>query len=124
MSFKDQIALDVAQVFLNPSEFADMILYNGKSIPANIMLGHDRDKGNTFTETGQAARACFWVSAADVSEPAACDTIQVQEVAFLSPFFPVNIKDVKWQVSRVLVTEGGMHKIEATTSESALQMRW
>lgn len=106
VSFKDLLDADVA-VFLNTSEFADRVTYNGAQIDAVFEPGPDAQAGNAFTGPaghGQADRAVLWVRVTDVSAPRQGDR--------------VNLGANEWRVARVLESGGGMHKLECTAREA------
>lgn len=102
MTLKDQMNDDVS-VFLNTEEFAKTVTYNGAEIKAVVVLEVDRDKGNTFSNRGQSARAVISVACADVVSPQQGDRI---------------IGDYDWQVARILETDEAMHKLECIANES------
>lgn len=106
MTHKLQMAADVVS-FLNVNEFADSIYYNGATaaISAVVEIGEDAANGNTFTSAGSAARCIVNVAATAIPSPAVGAAI-----THLSR---------TWHVARVLETDGIMHRIECTASESA-----
>jgi len=76
MSLKDQIAADVASVFLNTGELAETVQINGSgSAVAVVEVGEDPAKGNGVGSQGSAAKARIWVSAEDLPNPNGSDTI-------------------------------------------------
>jgi hypothetical protein len=78
MSLKDQIAADVASVFLNTGELAETVQVNGSgSAVAVVEVGEDPAKGNGVGvgSGGSAAKARIWISAEDLPNPNGSDTI-------------------------------------------------
>ena len=105
MTHKSQMVADVA-TYLNTDENADLVYYNAATAPiaAVVELGDDAGKGNAFGSQGQAARAFFHVSAADVPSPAVGDS-------FL-------FASVTWRMDRIAESDGIMHKLECSSGES------
>lgn len=106
MALKDQMAADVAAIFLNTSEFAESITYNGMPLLAIVELGEDRADGNEFTNEGLSARATVWISASDVPTPCQGDII-------------IRNSDLsRWEVARVVESGGGMHRLLCVSRQS------
>jgi hypothetical protein len=106
MTLKEQMAADVAAIFLNEDELAEQVTHNGTEILAVVELGEDRTAGNEFTGDGQSARATIWVSASDVPAPQQGDTI-------------IRTADsTSWTVARIVRSGGGMHALACVARES------
>lgn len=103
MTLKDNIAADILMI-MNPDEGAESITYNGVAMLAIPEIGSDNVKGNTFTRTGSAADANFWILEVDVPKPVGGDKIMH--------------KGVKWTVARVATSAGGLQKVAVTGKES------
>lgn len=104
MSLKEQLAQD-ADVFLNTSEFAEPLLYNGASIQAVLERGLEFAPGNTFTGEGQSARAELQVAVMDVPSPKPQDIVETDD-------------GICWQVARILDSDAAMHRLELISQES------
>lgn len=76
MGLKEQIAADVASVFLNTGELAETVTVNGSgSAVAVVEVGEDPAKGNGVGSGGSAAKARIWVGVEDLPTPNGSDTI-------------------------------------------------
>lgn len=104
-NLKNQMAADVAAIFLNPDEFAEEIQYNGHTILAIPEFGDTNEKGNTFSSEGSADRAFFSVSSTVVPDPLSGDEIIHNGKA--------------WEVVRY-TPDGYMNRIECIANESAV----
>lgn len=97
MSLRDVMGAD-APIFFNRDEFAEEAEYNGLPVEVILETGQDRQSGNTFESTGQAARATCWIQAQDVERPEPLDKLVINEI--------------EWQVARVLESNNGIHCLE------------
>jgi hypothetical protein len=105
MTHKSQMVADVA-TFLNTDENADLVYYNAATAPiaAVVEFGEDAGKGNAFSSQGSAARAFIFVSAANVPTPAVGDRFVFGTTT--------------WRMDRMAESDGIMHKLECSSSES------
>lgn len=102
MGFKEQIAKD-ADVFLNESELAEVVVYNGVSITAVFERGQTLAPGNTFVSDGESDRAELHVAAELIPDPKPLDEIEAGGVT--------------WQVARILESDGVIHRLELIANE-------
>ena len=104
MSFKDQLAADAVNVFLNPNEFGEPVTYNGNSINAVVDVTKENEYGNTFVRrTGMSDLAEIAVLASDVPTPLAEDS--------------VIIGTKNWQVARIIKSDNIIHVLELIGAE-------
>ena len=97
MSIKEQIATDNA-IFLDMDAFAELILYNGRQIPAVVVLGDSSIRGNTFEQKGSSAVATLHIAAGDVPSPDTGDQIVYQSAT--------------WEVTHILESDSAMHLLQ------------
>lgn len=102
MNFKEQIAQD-ADVFLNDSELAEPVVYNGLSITAVFERGQALAPGNTFVSEGESDRAELHVAAEHVLDPRLLDEVEA--------------RGITWQVVRILESDGVIHRLELIANE-------
>jgi len=102
VTLRDVMEAD-ASIFFNSEEFAEEAEYNGLPVEVILETGQDRQSGNTFESTGQAARATCWIQVGDVERPEPMDKLVINEV--------------EWQVARVLESSNGVHCIELISRE-------
>ena len=98
MTLKDQIAADVQTVFLNTDEFAEKIIYNGKSIAGLVFRGDAPGKGNVLTTDGQSDQCILRVAIDDVPSPKVGDRVTDET-------------GKKWIVKMILSSGAGMHRL-------------
>ncbi|QDR81346.1 head-tail joining protein [Sporomusa termitida] len=103
MSIKEQIARDNA-IFLDLDAFAELILYNGRQIPAVVALGDSAMRGNTFEQKGRSAVATLQIAASDVSGPETGDQVVYHSAT--------------WEVTHVLESDGAMHLLQMICNAS------
>lgn len=97
MSIKEQIARDNA-IFLDMDAFAELILYNGRQIPAVVVLGDSSIRGNTFEQKGSSAVATLHIAASDVPSPDTGDQVVYQLAT--------------WEVTHILESDSAMHLLQ------------
>lgn len=97
MSIKEQIARDNA-IFLDMDAFAELILYNGRQIPAVVVLGDSSMRGNTFETKGSSAVATIHIAASDVPTPDTGDQVVYQSAT--------------WEVTHILESDSAMHMVQ------------
>jgi hypothetical protein len=97
MSIKEQITRDNA-IFLDLDAFAELILYNGRQIPALVVLGDSAMRGNTFEQKGSSVVATLHIAASDVSSPDTGDQVVYQSAT--------------WEVTHVLESDSAMHLLQ------------
>lgn len=108
MGFREQLELDAAQVFLNSAEFAQNVLFEGRTIRGVFEEGEDAGSGNTFTSDGQAARASLWVLVADIPDP--------------SPRQVVEVEGRTWRIARKLEGDRILQRLELTADEAVVRL--
>jgi len=96
MSIKDQISRDNT-IFLDLDAFAELILYNGKQIPAVVTLGDSAMRGNTFENKGSSSVATLQIPASDVP-PDTGDQVIYQSAT--------------WEVTHILESDSAMHLLQ------------
>lgn len=77
MGFKQAVAQDAMLVMFNTAEFAELVIYNGATIPAVVELGPEQAAGNMFASDGEADRATIYVLTKDVPDPSRGDIVEV-----------------------------------------------
>jgi hypothetical protein len=97
MPIKEQIARDNA-IFLDLDAFAELILYNGRQIPAVVVLGDSSIRGNTFEQKGSSAVATLQIAASDVSSPDSGDQVVYHSTT--------------WEVTHILESDSAMHFLQ------------
>jgi hypothetical protein len=97
MSIKEQITRDNS-IFLDLDAFAELILYNGRQIPAVVVLGDSAARGNTFESKGSSAVATLHIAAGDVPSPDTGDQVVYQSVT--------------WEVTHILESDSAMHLLQ------------
>jgi hypothetical protein len=104
MTFKTALAADVSGVFLNTSEFADLVTYRaggsgaGVSVRAIIDIQQDLSQGNP----GQVAVGYAEVAEAEVLAPAVYDTLTTDA-------------GVVWRVDQIIGGDGYTWKLAVST---------
>lgn len=112
MNFKAQMAADAAATMDTEGGFAEFINYNGRRIIAIFEQGAELQRGDEFAANVISDEAVLHVLASDVPTPQAGDTFTRED-------YPGK----QWQVSRVLETAGGLHRLECTADEFAFGRR-
>ena len=85
MSFKTQVAADIANVFINEDEFATPATYDsadGSIVAKSILIIIDYSGELTETNYGAAAMANIQLKASDIPSPVVYDKITVDSTVF------------------------------------------
>ena len=105
MNLHDLMEAD-ASIFFNLEEHGEEIVYNLDEIVAVIESGVSRTAGNTYSLIeGMSATGFVWLRVSDVESPKPGDSI----------IFP---DGSKWEVARILLTNGGIHQLEVIGDEN------
>ena len=105
MTLAEQMIADSA-IFFNLAEHGETITYNGVSIPAVVEPGVSMTRGNAFeTMDGTSSSGVAWIRTSDVESPVTGDSVILGN-------------GTRWEVVRILATNGGVHKLEIMGSEN------
>ena len=105
MTLAERMIADSA-IFFNLAEHGEAITYNGASIPAVVEPGVSMTKGNAFeTMDGVSSSGIAWIRMSDVESPATGDSVVLGN-------------GTRWEVVRILATNGGVHQLEIMGSEN------
>lgn len=85
------------------ADWGEEMEYNGASVIGIYEDWNDRIVGNSYGPAGQITLGWFWFSAQDVPDPQNGDTILY--------------RNRLWRVERLLETNGGVFKLQASTGE-------
>ena len=105
MTLAEQMIADSA-IFFNLAEHGETITYNGASIPAVVEPGVSMTRGNVFeTMEGTSSSGVAWIRMNDVESPVTGDSVILGN-------------GTRWEVVRILATNGGVHQLEIMGSEN------
>ena len=105
MTLAEQMITDSA-IFFNLAEHGEAITYNGVEIPAVVEPGVSLTRGNAFeTMEGTSSSGVAWIRMDDVESPATGDSVVLGN-------------GTRWEVVRILATNGGVHQLEIMGSEN------
>ena len=105
MTLAEQMRADSA-IFFNLAEHGESITYNGAEIPAVVEPGVSMTRGNSFeTMDGVSSSGIAWIRMDDVESPSTGDSVILGN-------------GTRWEVVRILATNGGVHQIEIMGSEN------
>lgn len=87
MSFKEQLAADIHNVFLNTAEFADIRRVNGREMPVltddNELLDRDRSEGSSHQEGLYLSRRLIYVARSNLGpRPALGSSLDLDGVRY------------------------------------------
>ena len=85
------------------ADWGEEMTYNGQPVTGIYEDWNDRIVGNSYGPAGQITLGWFWFSAQDVPNPTNGDLI--------------SYRGRVWRVERLLETNGGVFKLQASTGE-------
>jgi hypothetical protein len=105
MTLAEQMIADSA-IFFNLAEHGETITYNGVEIQAVVEPGVSLTRGNAFeTMEGTSSSGVAWIRMDDVESPTTGDSVVLGN-------------GTRWEVVRILATNGGVHQLEIMGSEN------